>query len=72
MIDARKYKVWIDNNYYYYIHLNGLFSRTAWVSWYQKGKKILDFTGAREPDIQLHSWMSGTWELLSTPHPKLN
>jgi len=33
------------------IHLhdlfNGLFSRTTWVSQYQKGKTILDFTEAR-------------------------
>jgi len=29
----------VHNNYYYYIRLtNGLFSRTAWVSWHQKGK----------------------------------
>ena len=27
---------------------NGLFSRTTWVSRYQKGKTNLDFTGARE------------------------
>ena len=27
---------------------NGLFSRTTWVSRYQKGKTNLDFTGARD------------------------
>jgi len=27
---------------------NGLFSRTTWVSQYQKGKTNLDFTGARD------------------------
>jgi len=31
---------------------NGLFSRTTWVSRYQKGKTNLDFTGAR--DSQWH------------------
>ena len=27
---------------------NGLFSRTTWVSWYQKGRTILDFNEARD------------------------
>jgi len=27
---------------------NGLFSRTTWVSWQQKGKTILDFNKARD------------------------
>jgi len=27
--------------------LNGLFSRTTWVSWYQKGKTTLDLNEAR-------------------------
>jgi len=31
---------------------NGLFSRTAWVSRYQKGKTNLDFTGARDSEWQ--------------------
>ena len=33
---------------------NGLFSRTTWVSWYQKGKTNLDFTGARDIEWQWH------------------
>jgi len=33
---------------------NGLFSRTTWVSWYQKGKTNLDFTGARDSEWQWH------------------
>jgi len=31
---------------------NGLFSRTTWVSRYQKGKTNLDFTGARDTEWQ--------------------
>ena len=31
---------------------NGLFSRTTWVSRYQKGKTNLDFTGARDSEWQ--------------------
>jgi len=33
---------------------NGLFSRTTWVSWYQKGKTNLDFTAARDSEWQWH------------------
>jgi len=33
---------------------NGLFSRTARVSWYQKGKTNLDFTEARDSEWQYH------------------
>ena len=33
---------------------NGLFSRTNWVSRYQKGKTNLDFTGARDSEWQWH------------------
>ena len=33
---------------------NGLFSRTTWVSRYQKGKTNLDFTGARDSEWQRH------------------
>jgi len=33
---------------------NGLFSRTTWVSQYQKGKTSLDFTGARDSQWQWH------------------
>jgi len=33
---------------------NGLFSRTTWVSRYQKGKTNLDFTGAIDSEWQWH------------------
>ena len=33
---------------------NGPFSRTTWVSWYQKGKTNLDFTVARDSERQWH------------------
>jgi len=33
---------------------NGLFSRTTWVSRYQKGKSNLDFTGAKDSEWQWH------------------
>ena len=33
---------------------NGLFSRTTWLSMYQKGKTNLDFTGARDSEWQWH------------------
>jgi len=33
---------------------NGLFSRTTWVSRYQKGKTNVDFTGARDSEWQWH------------------
>ena len=33
---------------------NGLFSRTTWVSRYQKGKTNLDFTGARDSEWEWH------------------
>ena len=33
---------------------NGLFSRTTWVSRYQKGKNNLDFSGARDSEWQWH------------------
>jgi len=33
---------------------NGLFSRTTWVSRYQKGKTNLDFTGSRGSEWQWH------------------
>jgi len=33
---------------------NGLFSKTSWVSRYQKGKTSLDFTGARVSEWQWH------------------
>jgi len=28
--------------------VNGLFSRTTWISWYQKGKTSLDLNEARD------------------------
>jgi len=28
--------------------MNGLFSRTTWARWHQKGKAILDFNEARD------------------------
>ena len=38
-----------------YTHpFNGPFSRTTWVSWYQKGKTNLDFTEARDSEWQWH------------------
>ena len=33
---------------------NGLFSRTTWVSLYQKGKTNVDFTGTRDSEWQWH------------------
>jgi len=47
------------NKHYKYIStvlqpFNGLFSRTTWVSRYQKGKTNLDFTGARDSEWQWH------------------
>ena len=44
---------------YYHTHthtqpFNGPFSRTTWVSRYQKGKTNLDFTEARESEWQWH------------------
>jgi len=30
------------------LRLNGLFSRTTWASWYQKGKTSLDLNEARD------------------------
>ena len=37
---------------------NGLFSRTTWVSRYQKGKTNLDFTGTRDSEWQWHQLAS--------------
>jgi len=33
---------------------NGSFSRTTWMSWYQKGETNLDFTQARDSEWQWH------------------
>jgi len=35
---------------------NGLFSRTTWVSLYQKGKKNLDFSEARDDGVLGRQW----------------
>ena len=41
-------------NSYVHIHpFNGPFSGTTQMSWYQKGKTNMDFTGARESEWQL-------------------
>ena len=52
---------WRYNKLYKYLQkqqqlqpFNGLFSRTTWVSRYQKGKTNLDFTGARDSEWQWH------------------
>jgi len=34
---------------------NDLFSRTTWVSWYQKGKTILDFNEVRVDGVAVTS-----------------
>jgi len=34
---------------------NSLFSRTTWVSWYEKGRSILDFTEARDDGLEVSS-----------------
>jgi len=34
---------------------NGLFSRATWVSWYQKGRTILDFNEARVAGVTVAS-----------------
>ena len=46
----------VQNNWWLYLlqTFNGLFSRTTWVSRYQKGKTNLDFTGARDSEWQWH------------------
>jgi len=44
---------------------NGPFSGTTHVSWYQKGKTNLDFTGARDSEWQWHQLgvkaLKATW-----------
>jgi len=35
---------------------NGLFSRTTWVSWYQKGKTSLDLNEARDDRVFGWQW----------------
>jgi len=55
---AATWQLYHSDYYYYYNHLlqpfNGLFSRTTWVSRYQKGKTNLNFTGARDSEWQWH------------------
>jgi len=34
---------------------NGPFSRTIWVTWYQKGRTILDFNEARDDGMAVTS-----------------
>ena len=52
---------------------NGLFSRTTWVSRYQKGKTNLDFTGARDSEwqwLQLgHMQVCTSLQTTTTPTP---
>ena len=44
-------------NYYYVLHrFNGLFSRTTWVSQYQKGKTSLDLNKARDDGVLDWQW----------------
>jgi len=43
-------KTWTDRH-----PLNGLFSRTTWVSQYQNGKTILDFNDARDDGVAVAS-----------------
>jgi len=46
----------IKNVLIYILHLcNGLFSRTTWVSWYQKGRTILDLNEARDNGVAVAS-----------------
>ena len=47
--------LWQYCTHHTHIHpFNGPFSRTTWVSWYQKGKTNLDFTEARDSEWQWH------------------
>jgi len=44
-------------NYYYVLHrFDGLFSRTTWVSQYQKGKTSLDLNEARYDGVLDWQW----------------
>ena len=48
-----------DLNSFWYAQLqpfNGLFSRTTWVSWYQKGKTSLDLNEARNDGVLGRHW----------------
>jgi len=46
--------------------LDGLFSRTTWVSWYQKSKTSLDFNGARDDGILGCSGICWTMQTICT------
>ena len=46
---------------------NGLFSRTTWVSWYQKGKSSLDLNEARDDGVLGCSGISWTPCIQSAP-----
>ena len=47
---------YLTKHYYYYYMFNGLFSRTTWVSWYQKGKTSLDFNETRDDGVLGWQW----------------
>jgi len=46
---------------------NGLFSRTTWVSWYQKGRIILDFDEARDDRVVDFSRAAPHYSLAGCP-----
>jgi len=56
--------------YYYYTTFNGLFSRTTWVSWHQKGKTSLDLNEARDDGVLGCSAISWTICKQSAPHSR--
>jgi len=59
--------------YYYCIHpFNGLFSRTTWLSRYQKGKTSLDLNEARDYGVCDGSGVSRTIWKQSAPHSRQN
>jgi len=47
---------YLTKHYYYYYMFNGLFSRTTWVSWYQKGKTSFDFNETRDDGVLGWQW----------------
>ena len=58
------------NYYYYYYPFNGLFSRTTWVSRYQKGKTSLDLNEARDDGVLGCSGISWTICKQSAPRSR--
>jgi len=46
---------------------NGLFSRTTWISWYQKGKTSLDLNEARDDGVLGWQWHSCTIRKQTAP-----